>query len=107
MVRLIIIYRAGEGAHFDFGYYLDTHLPMSRPLLAEFGLLDIQTQRFDTRLDGSESDIVCMTQIDFPDEASLRSALQKHGPVLRADFANYTNIQPDTYLSKVLGQAHE
>ena len=103
MIRMTVVYRAGDNRHLDFNYYLDTHIEMSKPLLKEFGLLSIHTQRVEQRLDGSPSDIVCMTHIDFPDEDSLRGALKKHGPALKADFANYTNIQPDTYLSSLAG----
>lgn len=103
MIRMTVVYRASDNAHFDFDYYLNTHIAMSRPLLAEFGLIAIETQRFEQRLDGSPADVVCMTHIDFPDEHSLRAALARHGPVLRADFANYTNIQPDSYLCSIPG----
>ena len=107
MIRMTVVYRAAPSAQFDFDYYRGTHLEMSKPLLAEFGLLGIDTQRVDSRLDGSPADIVCMTHIDFPDEESLRAALKKHGPTLKADFANYTNIQPDTYLCSLPGSDSE
>ena len=97
-----LIYRMSETSHFDFDYYVDHHVALSRRLLADCGLLSIEVEKVLRRLDGEPSDIVCITHVDFEDEAGLNQALERHGGEMMADFPNYTDIAPEIQVCRIL-----
>lgn len=102
MIRVTLVYRYSEGAHFDFHYYTHHHVVMSRSLLADCGLMSIEVERCTRTLEGEKPDVVCITHLDLKRESDLARALEKHGATLMADFPNYTNIQPAIYVCEVL-----
>ena len=102
MIRITLVYRNSEGAHFDFEYYTQHHVVMSRSLLSDCGLLSIEVERCTRTLDGEKPDVVCITHLDLERESDLSRALETHGAALMADFPNYTNIQPEIYVCEVL-----
>ena len=102
MIRITLIYRRSKVAYFDFDYYVNHHVEMSRRLLADCGLSSIEVQKCDRMLDGAESDVICISHVDFESEDGLSKALEIHGAQLMADFPNYTNIDPEIYVSGIL-----
>ena len=102
MIRITLIYRDSEGAHFDLDYYVNQHVEMSKRLLSDCGLFSIEVQRRVRTLDGGELDVLCISHVDFKTEDGLSKALKIHGADLMADFPNYTNIDPDIYVCRVL-----
>jgi uncharacterized protein (TIGR02118 family) len=102
VVRITLIYRDPENAHFDFDYYVNHHVEWSRRLLSDCGLLSIEVEKCVHTLDGGKSDVVCITHVDFEKESDLSKALEIHGAALMADFHNYTNIQPAIYVCEML-----
>ena len=61
MIRITLIYRRSKVAYFDFDYYVNHHVEMSRRLLADCGLSSIEVQKCDRMLDGAESDVICIS----------------------------------------------
>ena len=102
MIRITLIYRKSAQTHFDFDHYVNHHVPMSRGLMADCGLISIEVEKVLRALDGSPSDIVCVTHVDFEDETGLRKALELHGEKMMADFPNYTDIDPEIQVCQVL-----
>lgn len=102
MTRVTLLYRYSEGAHFDFDYYIQHHVTMSRRLLAHCGLLSIEVEKCIRTLSGEKPDVVCITHLDLERESDFSKALEIHGAALMADFPNYTNIQPEIYVCEVL-----
>jgi uncharacterized protein (TIGR02118 family) len=102
MIRITLIYRGSEDAHFDFDYYVNHHVKMSRRLLSDCGLLSIEVQKSERTLDGEEPDVICISHVDFESEEGLARALEVHGADLMADFPNYTTIDPEIYVCSVL-----
>ena len=102
MIRITLIYKNSKDAHFDFDYYVDHHVEMSRRLLSDCGLISIEVQKCVRRLDGEEPDVVCISHVDFENEEGLAKAMEVHGGDLMADFPNYTNIDPEIYVCSVL-----
>ena len=39
MIRITMLYPAERDARFDFDYYINQHLPLSKELLANYGFL--------------------------------------------------------------------
>ena len=102
MIRITLIYRDSENSHFDFQYYVNHHVEMSRRLLADCGLVSIEVQKCVRTLDGGEPDVVCISHVDFENEDGLSKALEVHGAEMMADFPNYTNIDPEIYVCGIL-----
>jgi len=75
---------------------------MSRRLLSDCGLSSIEVAKCVRTLDGRESDIICISHVDFDSEENLSKAMEIHGEELKADFPNYTNIDPEIYVCGVL-----
>lgn len=102
MIRVTLVYRYSEGAHFDFEYCTQRHVVMSRSLLSDCGLLSIEVERCTRTLDGEKPNVACITHLDLERESDLSRALETHGAALMADFPHYTNIQPEIYVCEVL-----
>jgi len=102
MIRITLIYRESENAHFDFDYYVDHHVAMSRQLMSDCGLISIEVQKVLRALAGGPSDVICITHVDLEDEACLNKALELHGAQMMADFENYTDISPEIHVCQVL-----
>lgn len=102
MIRITLIYRDSEGAFFDFDYYVNNHVPMSRSLLAESGLISIEVEQCLRTLDGDQPDVLCVSHVDLESEEALTDALAKHGDEMMADFPNYTNITPEIFVCEIL-----
>jgi uncharacterized protein (TIGR02118 family) len=102
MIRITLLYRHSEGAHFDFDYYVNNHVPMSRRLLSDCELSSIEVEKCLRTLDGGPPKVVCIAHVDFETEEGLGKALKIHGATLMADFPNYTNIDPEIYVCDVL-----
>lgn len=102
MIRITLVYRDSQGAHFDFDYYVNRHVEMSRRLLSDCGLISIEVEQCLRTLDGKKSNVVCIAHVDFENEEALAKALEAHGADLMADFPNYTNIDPEIYVCSVL-----
>lgn len=102
MIRITLLYRDSHGARFDFDYYLNHHVVMTKRLLADYGLIAIAVQKCLHTLDGGKSALVCITHVDFETEAKLNKALDVQGATLMADFQNYTNIDPEIYVCELL-----
>jgi len=102
MIRITLVYKHSEDAHFDFDYYVNHHVEMSRRLLSDCGLSSIEVEKCTRTLDGGKPNVVCIAHVDFENEGGLSKALEVHGAALMADFPNYTNIEPDIYVCEVL-----
>jgi uncharacterized protein (TIGR02118 family) len=102
MIRITLIYKRTDDSFFDFDYYVNHHISMSRRLLSDCGLTSIEVEKCVRTLDGGASDIVCICHVDFESEESLSKALKVHGEEMMADFPNYTNIDPEIYVCGVL-----
>ncbi|MEM7173016.1 MAG: EthD family reductase [Pseudomonadota bacterium] len=102
MIRVTLLYQKSKGTRFDFDYYVNHHVTMSRRLLADCGLRSIEVEKVASLMDGSPSDLHCITHVDFEDEACLTKALTLHGEEMMADFVNYTDIEPEIHICEVL-----
>ncbi|MGI9400946.1 MAG: EthD family reductase [Rhizobiaceae bacterium] len=102
MTRVTLIYRKMDGAHFDFDYYVNHHVVMSRKLLADCDLISIEVEKILHDLEGNPSDIICITHVDFKNEHGLTKALELHGDKMMSDFKNYTNIDPEIQICEIL-----
>lgn len=102
MIKVTILYPNGEGKTFDMDYYTKKHMPLMAVFFAD-GLkhlaIDkgIASGRPDTPLP-----FLAIGYLYFDKLSDYEKALALHVTEIRADFPNYTNIQPVVQISEVI-----
>ena len=94
MIRLSVLYPAGEGATFDHDYYRETHVPLA---MRAWGLSEAEIDK------GVDGPYVAAVHFEFDSVDALGAAMaaEATGEVL-ADVANYTNIAPVLQTSEIV-----
>lgn len=102
MVKVTVLYPAGEGKTFDEAYYLNNH----RPLCFEtFGasLLRMEIEKgLAGPFPGSPAPYVFTAHLYFQNLEVLMGALTAAAPRLMEDIPNYTNISPVIQVGEVV-----
>ena len=94
MIRLSVLYPAGEGATFDHDYYRDSHVPLC---LRTWGLPSAEIDR------GLDGPYVAAVHMRFASPEAIAEAMANEGTAaIMADIANYTNITPVLQTSEVV-----
>jgi uncharacterized protein (TIGR02118 family) len=94
MIRLSVLYPAGEGATFDHDYYREKHVPLC---LRTWGLSGAEIDR------GVDGPYVAAVHLRFDSMEALGAAMAAEGTgAVLEDVANYTNIAPVLQTSEVV-----
>lgn len=101
MIRVNILYPAKKGGRFDFDYYLDKHIPMSKKLLGaalkgiaiEQGMMGAPPQ--------VEPPFVALCHMTFDSIEAFLEAFMPNAAALQGDIANYTDCEPVIQFSAV------
>jgi uncharacterized protein (TIGR02118 family) len=94
MIRLSVLYPAGEGATFDHDYYREKHVPLC---LRTWGLSSAEIDR------GVDGPYVAAVHLRFDSLEALGAAMAAEGTgAVLEDVANYTNIAPVLQTSEVV-----
>lgn len=103
MVNISSIYPKKPGHHFDFDYYLNTHMPLSIKLLSGAkGFQRVSVERgIDIQTPPIESAYVAMCHYYFDSLEDFMAAFMPHAETLQGDLANYTNIEPTIQINQV------
>ena len=94
MIRLSILYPAGEGTTFDHDYYRDTHIPLVTEIWSPVAVA------VDKGIDGPYAAGVHIT-FDSPEALAAAMGSERTGELL-VDVANYTNAQPVMQTNEVV-----
>ncbi len=100
-VSLQVIYPIGTETHFDFDYYVGTHLPLVGEHMGSHIERTVVTKGI---AGGSEAPAghYAIATIMFEDQDAMNDAMSKAGPVL-ADLPNFTNVKPQMLIGEVIG----
>ena len=101
MIKVSVLYPAGEGTTFDIDYYCTKHMPMVREKLGAACLNAAVEQGLGGATPGSPPTYVVMGHLFFDSAAALQDAFAPHAQSIMADIPNYTNIQPVIQISEV------
>jgi uncharacterized protein (TIGR02118 family) len=94
-----VLYPWQADAKFDFGYYVDKHLPLFRKLYgASVGKMEVRKGL--RKGDGSEPAFIASVTIEILSMEGFEAAGKQHLPAVRADVPNYTNIRPVTQIEE-------
>ena len=93
------VYPITDGTSFDYGYYVETHLPLVEEYFGPHGMVSISATKGLAGGPDVPPPFFAIATMTFPDEASLNAALGAAGPVL-ADIPNFTNCSPSLLIGE-------
>jgi uncharacterized protein (TIGR02118 family) len=101
MIKVSVMYPAGEGAKFDMDYYCKRHMPMVQEKLGAACKSMAVEQGLAGGAPGAPPSYVAMGHLYFDSVAEFQAAFGPHAATLMADIPNYTNVQPVIQISEV------
>ena len=101
MIKVSVLYPAGEGTKFDMGYYCSKHIPMVQQKLGAACKSVAVEQGLAGGTLGSPPTYVAMGHLYFDSVAAFQAAFGPHAADIVADIPNYTNVQPVIQISDV------
>ncbi|MBV9504134.1 MAG: EthD family reductase [Acidobacteriia bacterium] len=102
MIRVTVLYPAGEGHTFDMDYYLKTHIPLFQERMGA-AMREVTVERgVAGGAPGSHPPYVAVVRGSFESVESFANAFAPHASEIQGDVPNYTNIQPIIQISEVL-----
>ena len=102
MFKVSVMYPNQEGKKFDHDYYCATHITMAERLMGPFGLVRTAVEKGIPGPDGTPSPYVCIGHLYFDSADGYKRSIEAHGDELRADFPNYTEVQPVRQMGEML-----
>lgn len=94
MTIVSVFYPQTATSRFDYGYYLQSHMPMVRERWTSFGLEKAELLRGTASLDGGAPVFAMVATLYFTSEEAVRQALQAHGDEVMGDIPNFTDVEP-------------
>ena len=102
MIKVSIMYPAGEGATFDMDYYLNVHCPLSREVFGP-ALKGLSIDKgISGPLPGSEAPYAFIGHLLFESVAAFMSIMTQGGTRVLEDVPKYTNVSPVVQISDVI-----
>ncbi len=101
MFRLTVVYPATAGSHFDFDYYVQSHIPMVASLIGA-SVVRTEATKGLSGAGGSAAPYAALGHIYLQDLDGLEAAFQHHGARIRNDVPNYTNIAPVVNIEEIV-----
>jgi uncharacterized protein (TIGR02118 family) len=104
MVRITVLYPAGEGKKFDHDYYVKKHMTLVSQRLKPFGLIRTEVDKgVAGGAPGAPAPYVAVGHVYFSKLADFQKGMGEHGKEIMGDVPNYTNIQPQIQISEIIG----
>lgn len=101
MIKVSVLYPAGESAKFDMDYYCNRHMPMVRQKLGAACKSAAVEQGLGGAAPGTPPTYAAMCHLSFNSIAEFQAAFAPHADAIMADIPNYTNVQPVIQISDV------
>lgn len=98
-MSLTVIYPNHEGAEFDTSYYRSTHIPLVMKVMRADSVVLIE----GVPMGDAPAPYAMIAHIQFPSSEALQAGLANPGMAeVRADVANFTDIEPTVMLGRSL-----
>jgi uncharacterized protein (TIGR02118 family) len=101
MIKVSVLYPAGETAKFDMDYYCKSHMPMVKEKLGAAVKSMSVDQGVGGGAPGASPTYVAMGHLYFDSVAAFQTAFAAHAEAIMKDVPNYTNVQPVIQISDV------
>jgi uncharacterized protein (TIGR02118 family) len=102
MIRVSVFYPNAPGKRFDHIYFATKHLPMVMERFRGFGMLRYEVDQGLAGRGGRPAPLVAAAHLYFHAVADFQKGIAAHGPELRGDISNYTDISPDVQISEIV-----
>ena len=103
MIRVSVLYPAGEGVTFDHDYYRTSHMPLCGRLLGPHGLIRYEIGRgVTTPVPSAPPPYVGACHFFFNTVEEYERGIAATGAELIADIPNYTNSNAVIQVSEVV-----
>src|SRR6185295_597079 len=94
MIKVAILYPAGEGKTFDMDYYSNKHMPTAARLFGD----SLKAMAIDKGLASGTPDTplpyLAIGYFYFETMSACQNSMKANSATLRADVPNFTNIKP-------------
>ncbi|SFR47541.1 conserved hypothetical protein [Marinobacter daqiaonensis] len=101
MIRVTILYPNEQGAWFDLGYYLDSHIPLALDRLGSAVKGVWVDHGIGAGSQGPRPPFFAMCHFLADSSEAYEKALDPHREELAQDIGNYTNVKPLIQFSEV------
>jgi uncharacterized protein (TIGR02118 family) len=102
MIKVSVLYPAGENKHFDMDYYSQQHVPMVKRLLGEA----CKQAAIEQGIAGAAPEIrpvyLAMGHLYFDTAEDFQHAFTPHADTIRGDIPNFTDTVPLVQISEVI-----
>jgi uncharacterized protein (TIGR02118 family) len=102
MIKVSVLYPAGENTKFDMDYYCKSHMPMVQQKFGAACKRIGVEQGLAGGAPGAPPAYVAMGHLYFDSVADFQAAFAPHAASIMADIPNYTNIHPVIQISQVI-----
>lgn len=94
MNSVVVLYPNQPSSRFDLDYYVTSHLPLVRKLLAPMGMRSLTYTAIPPADQASPPKYRLIAELRFDDLAATQRALAAHGAETQADIPNFTDVAP-------------
>jgi uncharacterized protein (TIGR02118 family) len=106
MIRIAVLYPQQNDSHFDLAYYLNKHIPLVKERLNLTGLIRVEVDEgIGTNAPDQPAPYVAIGYLIFERIEDFQRGFSAHGAELIADIPNYTNIQPQIQISRIVAES--
>lgn len=103
MIRVSVLYANGPDVQFDHEYYATKHCPMVAEKLQSYGCQRIEIDKgLGGGMPGVEAPFVAVCHIIMDSLEGFQTGMKEHGKDIMTDVPNYTPIQPQVQISKMV-----
>jgi len=102
MIKVSVLYPAGDGKTFNMEYYLNTHVPLVAETLGDALVNASYDKGLAGGAPGSPAPFVAIANLFFNSMDEFGQAFSTGAPILIADLPNFTNIEPIIQINEVI-----
>jgi len=103
MIRVVILYAQTSDSHFDMDYYLNKHIPRVREIFKDLGLVKVEVDDgIASAFPGQPAPFASVSYFHFETLEGFQQGMATHGGEIIGDVPNYTNVQPQIQINRVV-----
>jgi uncharacterized protein (TIGR02118 family) len=102
MLRLTVLYPAGDGATFDWDYYTSQHMALVQDKFGDWMAREPEVTRGLGAVPKGDATYQCTAAMYFASKDDLDAAFRNAGTAIPEDIPKFTNVQPIMQLDEVV-----
>ena len=103
MIRLTVLFPKTSDSHFDMEYFLNKHIPMTKERLQSSGIpIKAEVDEGLGSVTGGPAPYAAIGYFMYEKMEDFQNGLAAHGAEIMADIPNFTNVEPQIQISRVV-----